>query len=217
MVSKNTYYLDFTTTQFLAGKELLKSMPVFYNRVYFCKKYANALWSGEKEEHFSNIALIANEVDINSLRQIVKNNFLHIANWDSLKYTEKDDYGFSFIAGNIKFIIMPFKETETGYEIKSYETDSGACITTKLEVNKQFFLDSSVNENGEFVRTCDFNLEDINEQNSTKFIAERKVQPQMAVYDSSSGYALARIEYFVAFILISCIVIWIAYMIVHIA
>lgn len=215
MINKNTYYLDFTTTQFLAGKEILKSMPVFYNRIYFCKKYANALWSGDKEEHFSNIAVIANEIDLPNLRQIIKNNFLHISNWDSLKYTEKD-FGFSFIAGNLKFIVMPFKEIDTGYEIKSYDTDSGTCTTTNLEVNKEFFLDTSINENGEIVRSCDFNLEDISEQNSKKFIAEKKVQSQVAVYDSSSGYALAKIEYFVAFLLISTIIIWIAYMIVHI-
>lgn len=208
MVNKNSYYLDFPLEKFLAGKELLKSMPMFFNRVYFCKKYANALWNGESSEHFSNIALVANIDDVKSLRGIIKNNFLYLSNWDSLNNTNKADYGFSFIAGNIKYIVMLYDETENGYQIKSYDVDSGKCSVTDLEVDKKFFLDSSINANGEFVRTCAFNLEDINESNTTSFIAEKKIEPKMALYDNK-GYVIGSIHYFLAFMILVLIIVWV--------
>lgn len=186
MLSKNSYYLDLTSTQFLTGKELLKSMPVFYNRIYFCQKYANVLWSGKTEEHFSSIDLLCKEEDIVSLRQLIKNNFLYISDWDSIKFTGAGDFGFSFIAGNIKYIVMPFKETKTGYEIRSYNVDTGICFRTNLNTDKNFFLDTSVNENGELVRTCAFNIEDINNENTEKKLAEKKEKPQTAIYDSKT-------------------------------
>ena len=37
---KYSYYISFDTQIFLSAKELLKSMPTFYNRVYFSIKYA---------------------------------------------------------------------------------------------------------------------------------------------------------------------------------
>ena len=211
MNDKKTYYLNFNTEQFLGGKELLKSMPTLYNRVYFCSKYGNALWYGEKEEYFSNIALLCKTEYINMIRQIIKNNFLYIADWDSLKFVEKGDYGFSFIGGNIKYIIIPFKETESGYHIMSYDADTGTCYDTDIVDDKKFFLDTSMNDSGEFIRTCDFNLENINDQNSKKFIAPKKIQPQMAVYESNRGYALTNMYVILLVMVLSVIVVYIAY------
>lgn len=190
MVGKNAYYINFSTVQFLGGKELLKSMPTFFNRVYFTHKYGNALWDGEKEEVFSNIAMICRAEDIDMLRNIIKNNFLYLGDWDSIRFTEKGDYGFSFIAGNLKYILMPFREIDNGYNIRYYDVDTGECFDADLEKNKSFFLDSSINNNGDFVRTCDFDIEEIDETNSKKFIAEKKIQPEMAVYTSNRGYAI---------------------------
>ena len=216
MVNKNAYYLDFTIEKFLAGKELLKSMPMFFNRIYFCKKYANALWSGEATEHFSNIAVLANEDDINSIRGIIKNNFLYISDWDSLNCTTKGDFGFSFIAGNLKYIVMTYDERETGYVVKSYDADSGKCTTTTLETDKKFFLDSSINANGEFVRTCAFNIEDINESNSESFIAEKKKEPEMAIYENK-GYALSTVHYLLAFMILILVITWVLYTFIKIS
>lgn len=192
MVNKNAYYLNFDTTQFLGAKELLKSMPTFYNRVFFCSKYGNALWTGEIEEHFSNITMLCKEEDVELLRQIIKNNFLYIANWDSVKFVEKFDYGFSFIGGNIKFVVVPFKEQEEGYRIRSYDVDTGMCFETIINKNKEFFLDTSINSQGEIIRICDFNVEEIDDSNTTKKMAEKKLQPEMAVYNNS-GYAAKNI------------------------
>lgn len=208
MVNKNSYYLDFTLEKFLAGKELLKSMPMFFNRVYFCKKYANALWSGESKEHFKNIAVIASEDDINSLRGIIRNNFLYLSDWDSLNNTSKGDYGFSFIAGNIKYIVMVYDERENGYIIRSYDVDSGECKATTVEVDKKFFLDCSINSNGEFVRTCDFDLENINESNTESFIAEKKIVPEMAIYENK-GYVLGTAHYLLAFMILVLVIVWV--------
>lgn len=209
-LNKNAYYLNFDTTQFLGAKELLKSMPFFYNKVYFCMKYGNALWSGEKEEHFSNIAMICKEEDIAQLRQIIKNNFLHIAGWDSIKFTEQFDYGFSFIGGNIKFILMPFKELDNGYRIRSYDVDTGMCYETTLEKNKEFFLDTSINSQGEIVRTCDFNMEEISDSNSVKKIAEKKIQPEMAVYNNG-GYTRKNIILGLIIFILALLIVFIAY------
>ena len=216
MVNKNAYYLDFTAEKLLAGKELLKSMPMFFNRVYFCKKYTNALWNGESDAHFSNIALLASEDDMNRLRGIIKNNFLYLSNWDSINNTTKGDFGFSFIAGNIKYIIMTYDEIEDGYIIKSYNVDNGACTTTNLKVDKSFFLDSSINANGEFVRTCAFNIEDIDESNSTSFIAEKKIEPEMAIYDNK-GYALSTAHYLLAFMILVLVLTWVVYVFMKIS
>lgn len=185
--NNKSYYVNFTTQMFLGAKELLKSMPTFYNRVYFSSKYANALWSGEKEEVFTNVTLLTEENNIEQLRQIIKNNFLYIGDWDSQKFTDKADYGFSFIGGNIKYILMPFKEIEDGYRVRSYDVDTGDCYETHFSCDKKYFLDSSIKDNGEFVRTADFNLEYITDANTVKERAPRKSQPQMVTYDNR-GY-----------------------------
>lgn len=212
-VNKYAYYLNFPVDKFLAGKELLKSMPVFFNRIYFCKKYANALWNGESDDVFSDITVVVRETDINSIRQIIKNNFLYLLDWDSIKYTDKGDYGFSFIAGNIRYNVFPFKEIDDGYIIRSYDVQTGTCYETTLKgVDKKFFLDMSVSENGEIVRTIDFNLEDINDNNTTKFIAERKNAPEMALYDRR-GYAASSIEYILGFMILALVIVWVVYLV----
>ena len=211
-----TYYLDLTLQQFLAGKELLKSMPLFFNTVYFCKKYANALWNGMTNEVYHDIAMIIKKSDIDRARQVIKNNGLHISNWDSLKYTSKGDFGFSFIAGNIKYIVMPFEEIESGYMIYSYDVNTMECTTTTINANKNLFLDVSVTENAEFVRTCDFNIEDINESNSSKFVAEKK-QPAMAVYNSNSGKVNMNIPIFLIVIGLSALTVYIALTVIRLA
>lgn len=216
MIQKNAYYLNFGTVQFLGGKELLKSMPTFFNRIYFCSKYGNALWDGEKEEQFSNIAMICKLEDIEMLRNIIKNNFLHIADWDSVKFSENGDYGFSFIGGNIKYILMPFTETESGYHIRYFDADTGMCSDIVLnDKNKQFFLDSSINNNGEFIRTCDFNLEESNETNTKKHLAEKKVQPELAVYNSNNGYATSAAFTWIGLIAISILTVLCAYIFIR--
>lgn len=207
--NKYSYFVNFNTEMFLGAKELLKSMPTFYNRVYFSTKYANALWSGDKEEYFSNVTLLTEEENIAQLRQIIKNNFLYIGDWDSLKFTDRKDFGFSFIAGNIKYILMPFKETETGYNIKSYDADTGDCYDTNISVDKKFFLDVTMKDNGEFIRTCDFNLEYITDANTKKERAPKKA-PEMITY-SSRGYALTNIYLLAVIALISVAIVWIAY------
>lgn len=188
--NKYAYYVNFNTQMFLGAKELLKSMPTFYNRVYFSIKYASALYSGDKEEIFVNVTLLTEEENIAMLRNIIKNNFLYINDWDSIKYSEKGDYGFSFIAGNIKYIVMPFNETAEGYTIKSYDVDTGDCFTTNVNVDKKYFLDVSVKDNGEIIRTADFNLEYMNDTNTTKERAAKKTQPEMVMYNSN-GFANA--------------------------
>ena len=208
------YYLSITPEQLLGGKELLKSMPIFYNSVYFCRKYANTLWNEESNDSFKNITLMCNQSDLNKLRQIIKNNFLYVRGWDSLNYIidQDDDYGFSFIAGNLKYIVIGYKETETGYIIKSYDADSGDCNLTELkDVNKKFFLDTSVNSNNEVVRTCDFDLEDINKENTKTHKADKKVKQEMAIY-SSEGFTLASVENLLSIMILLTVVAWTTYM-----
>lgn len=212
-----SYYLNFTTEMFLGAKELLKSMPTFYNRIYFSSKYASALWSGDKEETFANVTILTEEANISSLRQIIKNNFLYIGDWDSLRFTDGKDFGFSFIAGNIKYILMPFSETAEGYTIKSYDVDTGDCYTTDMVVDKKYFLDVSMKENGEFVRTCDFNLEYITASNSKKERAAKKAQPQLVSYDANRGYALTNMYLILLILLLSIFFVYVAFFALKIA
>ena len=207
MLNKNSYYSDFTIEKFLAGKELLKSMPMFFNRVYFCKKFANALWNGASSKHFSNIAMIASEDDISSLRTIIKNNFLYMSDWDSLNMTNKGDFGFSFIAGNIKYIVMTYDEIEDGFVIKSYDVDSKTFKTTTLETDKNFFLDSSINDSGEFVRTCAFDMEDMTEENTEVFTEGKKEESSATIYDNK-GYALNTVQYLLVFMIVVLVIVW---------
>ncbi len=208
MMGKYTYFLDFTTQELLSAKEMLKKMPVVYNNVYFSKKYANALWSGEKEEHFKDIVLLCDQIHISNIRQIIKSNFLYIQGWDSLKYPNNEDYGFSFIAGNIKFTIMTFRETESGYIIKSYDTESTYCCTTTINANKKLFLDTSINENGDFVRTCDFTVEDMNDSNTEKKLPPKKEKSRVAVYEDNRGNAIANANYILTVVVVLVILLW---------
>ena len=186
--SRRTYYTSFSTQQFLGAKEILKSMPLLYNKVYFSSKYANVLYDNTSEEFFENVSLLALKEDLNSLRQIIKTNFLYINEWDSINFTENaEDYGFSFIAGKIKFIIMPFEEKDEGYNILSYDATEGTCFETNLKTDKKVFINTIVNDSGEIVKTCDFNIEYMNEKNTKHFVAAKKAQP-IAVVESNSGF-----------------------------
>ena len=211
MKDKNAYYLTITSSQFLSGKELLKSMPMFYNKVYFTRPYANTIWNGESNDTFANITMICNIEDMELLRNIIRNNFLYIRGWDSLAFNS-EDYGFSFIGGNIKYVLIGYIETETGYVIKSYDADTGMCYDTELKnVDKNFFLDVSMSERNEIVRTCQFDIADINEENTKKHLAEKKVQPAMAHYDS--GFAIADTKALMAIALLASVVTWCTYII----
>lgn len=207
MVQKNAYYINFDNEKFLGAKELLKRMPVFYNRVYFSSKYANVLWSNDKEEIFNNVVLLCKLEDIQNLRQIIKNNFLYINDWDSIKFIEDKEYGFSFIGGNILFIIIPFEETEEGYHIMSYEYDSGICSDTYLKNNKEFFLTSSINDLGEIIKICDFKLEDMTEENTKKTLVPKKTKPEMIIYDKK-GYTKTNTYSLLLIMLICILLVW---------
>ena len=95
------------------------------------------------------------------------NNFLHIQDFDSLKYGN-EDYGFSFIGGNILFIVLPFEEIPEGYLVRGFEYQTDTCFETNVKVDKEVFLVSSINELGEIVKLCDFKLEDRNDSNTKK-------------------------------------------------
>jgi len=163
-------------------------MPIFYNKVYFSSNHANALWANDREESFKNITLLCKNEDITTLRQIIKNNFLYINDFDSLKYTETD-YGFSFIGANLLFIVAPFEELEDGYLIRSFDYIASACSETRVKADKELFLVSTVNDVGEIVKICDFKLEDINETNTKKTLIKKDQEPEMIVYDKK-GYAI---------------------------
>jgi len=207
---KNAYYINFTTEMLVGAKELLKSMPAFYNKIYFSSKYTNALWNGDKEEVFQNVTLLTEEENIALLRQIIKANFLYIGDWDSLRFTDGEDYGFSFIGGHIKFVLMTFKETEKGYIIKSYDADTGDCYLTTIAPDKNYFLDRSMKENGEIIRTCDFNLEYINNNNTKVEKAVKKTGPEMILY-TSKGYALTNMYIIISLAVLSVAIVIIIY------
>ncbi len=212
---KYSYYSTFTTEMFLGAKELLKSMPTFYNRVYFSSKYSEALWDGEKEEMFANVTLLTEEENIASLRQIIKNNFLYIGDWDSIKYTNGIDYGFSFIAGNIKYILLPFSEIDGGFMIRSYDVDAGDCYETRIASERQRFISSTMKENGELIRIADFNLEYMTANNTVTQKAEKKAGPQLVTYTKGSGgYALVNLIAIMLLGLVSVATVYASYYIV---
>lgn len=212
---KYSYYISFDTQIFLSAKELLKSMPTFYNRVYFSIKYARAIWSGDIEDTFTNVTLLTESANMASLRQIIKNNFLYINEWDSGRYTDKADYGFSFIAGNVKFVLMPFDEIEEGYYVRSYDVDTGNCYDTRLSCDKKYFLSTSVNDTGEIIRICDFNLEYMTDSNTKVERAPKKAeQQQMVTFTPNSGYAFINLIAVMLLTIVSVATVYISYYIV---
>lgn len=208
MNQNKSYYSHFNTTIFLGAKELLKSMPALYTRVYFSTKYVNALVNGDTEEEFINVTILTEMENIEMMRNIIKNNFLYINDWDSQNFTENLDYGFSFIAGNVKYVLLPFTETETGYVIRSFDVDTGDCYETNLSTDKTSFLNVTLRENGDFIRTANFNLENMNENNTNKFTV-KKSQPDQIIVENNRGYALTNF-YAISFIALLCVlVVWI--------
>lgn len=212
---KYSYYISFDTSIFLSAKELLKSMPTFYNKVYFSIKYARAIWSGDKEETFTNVTLLAKSEEMDILRQIIKNNFLYINEWDSTRYTTKADYGFSFIGGNVKFVLMPFDEMENGYYVRSYDVDTGNCYDTTITCDKRYFLSTSMNDTGEFIRICDFNLEYMTDANTKVERAPKKAeQQQMVTFIPNGGYAFINLIAIMLLTLVSVATVYLSYYIV---
>ena len=72
----------------------------------------------------------------------------------------------------------------------SYNADTGMCSDTDIKTDKNLFLDTSINEMGDFVRTCMYDPEDSTPENTKSAMAPKKVQPEMAVYQSNKGYAI---------------------------
>lgn len=208
MNQNRAYYSHFDTSILIAAKELLKSMPALYTRIYFSTKYVNALLNEDTGEEFINVTVLTEMENVNMLRNIIKTNSLYIYEWDSLKYSEGEEFGFSFIAGNVKYVLLPFTETETGYHIRSYDVDTNDCYETNLNVDKKYFKNVSILDNGDFIRTADFNLEYINESNSVKFKAAKKEGPELIVVEDKKGYALMNMYILGLIAIMSIFVVW---------
>lgn len=212
---QRAYYAHFNTSILIAAKELLKSMPALYTRVYFSSKYLNALLNSADDEEFINVTILTEQENMTMMRNIIKTNSLYISDWDSLKYTDGEDFGFSFIAGNVKYVLLPFTETDTGYYIKSYDVDTNECYETNMSIDKKYFKDVALMDNGDFVRTADFNLEYINENNTRKFKAAKKDQPELIIVEDKRGYALTNM-YILSVIAIACIfIVWLCIYIIN--
>lgn len=208
MNQSKAYYPHFNTEILVGAKELLKSMPALYNRVYFSTKYVDALLNENNDEEFINVTILTEMENVEMMRNIIKTNFLYINDWDSKTSTEGEEYGFSFIAGNVKYVLLPFKETETGYTIRSFDVDTGDCYETNLNTEKKYFLNVTIRENGDFMRTADFNLEYINENNTVKFRATKKGRPEMIVVEDKKGYALTNMYTLFVIAILCVFVVW---------
>lgn len=205
-----SYYLNFGINELLSANEILKSMPVVYNSIYYTTPYTNALWTGEGSETFENVVVFCKDTNVNKIRQIIKNNFLYVPKWDSLKFTDNEDYGFSFIVGKVKYILGIYIETNTGYHLKLYDCNSGVCVDTNIVSDKSSFLDTSLNENGDFVRTCQFKLSDMTDANTTKKMARGKIHLETATVDTS-GYTLVNTMLIMLIVVMSIIAVMLAY------
>lgn len=184
-----SYYLRFGINELLSSREILKSMPVVYNNLYYTTEYATALWDGEGDATFENVIVLCDVSLIDKIRQIIRNNFLYVPKWDSIRFTDNEDYGFTFIVGRVKYILGTFSKTNKGYHIKLFDVNTGICTDTDLPDNNDSFLNSSLNDSGEFIRTCQFDVKYMTDENTKKKYARKKDELEVATVDTK-GYAM---------------------------
>ena len=147
------YYKNVSSDNLLSAKEILKSMPRFYHKIYFSASLIDAM-SGETNT-YENVYIFAKEKDMDFLRNEIKKNYLYHEGLDSKSFKDTD-YGFSFAIGYMKYVLGVIYSDEDYTYIKLFDSKNKEGITKKYENNFNLVY-SFKNENNDKIRICDIN------------------------------------------------------------
>jgi hypothetical protein len=183
--NRNKYYAKFGLKEFINVKESLKSLPVFLNNVYFLKTYANALWNADKEENFDKVIVLCEESKLDRIKSIINTNFLYRKKWDSINYTDdiSNNYGFSFILSNVKIMVGTYKIEGSKATIKLFDVNTNIATITTLDNIDSTFKTTSINSKGEIIKIIDFDINNINGENTKRLFLKSEDDNKMITID----------------------------------
>lgn len=148
-----------SSEELVGAKEVLKSMPDFYKKVYFPSLYIDEISNQDHKMHDS-ILVLAKRRDLNYLRGYLQRMFIYKKELDSLEYKE-EDYGFSFIINNIKYVVGSIVNKEEKIIIKLFDTNDKEGIIYDYS-NPTDLFDSFTSEVEERIKICNLDMEDFN-------------------------------------------------------
>lgn len=146
-----------SSDELIGAKEVLKGMPDFYKKVYFPSLYIDELASDDNKMHES-IIVLAKRRDLNYLRGYLQRIFLYRRDLDSLEYKD-EDYGFSFIIHNIKFVVGAVVNQDDNQIIRLFDDKNREGIIYDYK-NPDSLFGSFTNDTNESIKICNIDMED---------------------------------------------------------
>ena len=194
-----------SSEELVGAKEVLKSMPDFYKKVYFPSLYIDEITSSDSKIHDS-ILVLAKRRDLNFLRGYLQRVFLYRKELDSLEYKE-EDFGFSFIINNIKFVVGAIVNNEDKLTIKLFDTKEKEGILYDYK-NPVSLLDSITNELDEKIKICNIDMEDF-DKNSYR---DKPVVQEMVVESTTGKISTAVL---IGLIIVAIVINVVIYIVLH--
>ena len=194
-----------SSEELVGAKEILKSMPDFYKKVYFPSLYIEEISKHDYKLHES-ILVLAKRRDLNYLRGYLQKMFIYREDLDSLNYKE-EDYGFSFIINNIKFVVGAIVNKEEKIIIKMFDTNEKEGIIYDYS-NPTDLLDSFTSEVEERIKICNLDMEDFN-KNSYR---DKPVVQEMVVENTAGKISTAVL---IGLIIVAVVINVLIYIVLH--
>ena len=185
------------------AKEFLKSIPKLYDKVYFSYEYLNVFKNSEDADH-ENIILFTKKDNIKEIRKILKENGLYNEKLDSISKVTEEDYGLSFIIGNIKFIVVLIIKNSNIYSFQLF--DAVKSIGYKYISDKSLgYMLKKVKLDNEIIKICNYEFKNPIEE---KLYSQEELNSIIADNSGIAGINVIVMAFGVAALIISAIILY---------
>ena len=185
------------------AKEFLKSIPKLYDKVYFSYEYLSVFKNSEDADH-ENIILFTKKDNIKEIRKILKENGLYNEKLDSISKVTEEDYGLSFIIGNIKFIVVLIIKNSNIYSFQLF--DAVKSIGYKYISDKSLgYMLKKVKLDNEIIKICNYEFKNPIEE---KLYSQEELNSIIADNSGIAGINVIVMAFGVAALIISAIILY---------
>ena len=185
------------------AKEFLKSIPKLYDKVYFSYEYLSVFKNSEDADH-ENIILFTKKDNIKEIRKILKENGLYNEKLDSISKVTEEDYGLSFIIGNIKFIIVLIIKNSNIYSFQLFDTVKSIGYKYVSDKSLGYML-KKVKLDNEIIKICNYEFKNPIEE---KLYSQEELNSIIADNSGIAGINVIVMAFGVAALIISAIILY---------
>ena len=185
------------------AKEFLKSIPKLYDKVYFSYEYLNVFKNSEDADH-ENIILFTKKDNIKEIRKILKENGLYNEKLDSISKVTEEDYGLSFIIGNIKFIVVLIIKNSNIYSFQLFDTVKSIGYKYVSDKSLGYML-KKVKLDNEIIKICNYEFKNPIEE---KLYSQEELNSIIADNSGIAGINVIVMAFGVAALIISAIILY---------